>query len=142
MQHIARPEPTCRKCNTGMVLHRITPCAERYDIRLYGCHNCSGTLHMVEACTAVRASVRERRAVARHRVTSTGTIELSGGAVACVVRDISAAGVGLELARRVEIPQHFTLIVDGSHLPCEIIWRRQKRIGVAFKPTGAAAACG
>jgi hypothetical protein len=138
MQTITHPEPTCRKCNTGMVLHGITPCAERYDIRLYGCRNCSGTLHMVEACTAARASVRERRVVARHRVTTTGTIAFGGSATGCMVRNLSAAGAGLELTRGVEVSQHFTLIADGSHLPCSVIWHREKRIGVAFKPTLAA----
>jgi hypothetical protein len=140
MQQFAHPEPTCRKCHTGMVLHGIIPCAERYDIRLYGCLNCNLTLHMVEACTAVRASVLERRAVARHRVTTAGTIEFRGGAIGCMVRNVSAAGAGLDLPRRAGIPQHFSLIADGAHLPCSVIWRREKRIGIAFRSSRAVAA--
>ena len=34
----------------------------------------------------------------------------------------------------VGIHDSFTLVfpADGSHLPCRIIWREEKRIGVAF----------
>ena len=142
MQPTADPKPTCQKCNTGMVLHDKTRCAERYDMCLYSCLRCSGTLHMVEACTVARASMFERRVVARHRVITPGIIGFSGGTLACVVRNLSAAGAGLDVTRSLGIPQRVTLIADGSHLPCHIVWRSEKRIGIAFQPTGATAACG
>jgi hypothetical protein len=109
---------------------------------LYRCLSCSGTLHMVEACTAARAAMFERRVVARYRVITPGTIRVNGGILACIVRNVSAAGACLNITRCVGIPRRFILTADGSHLPCQVIWRGQTRIGIAFKPTGAAAACG
>jgi hypothetical protein len=34
----------------------------------------------------------------------------------------------------VGIPPAFTLVLDGSELakPCHVVWRKEKRIGVAF----------
>jgi hypothetical protein len=74
----------------------------------------------------------EKRAFPRHRLLKVGTIEFHGGAINCMVRNLSTAGAALDVASPVGIPEHFTLISDGSHLPCHVIWRKEKRIGVAF----------
>jgi hypothetical protein len=74
----------------------------------------------------------ENRIYQRHRVLKAGTIEFGGGAIDCMVRNISAAGAALDVTSPVGIPEHFTLITDGSHRPCRITWRKEKRIGVAF----------
>jgi hypothetical protein len=74
----------------------------------------------------------EKRTVSRHRVLKAGTIEFGGGAINCMVRNQSTTGAALDVASPVGIPEHFTLITDGSHLPCHVVWRREKRIGVAF----------
>jgi hypothetical protein len=33
-----------------------------------------------------------------------------------------------------DIPERFNLVflADGTHIPCHVIWRKEKRIGVAF----------
>jgi hypothetical protein len=126
------PEPTCRKCNTGMTLARVVPCAEGYAIWSYRCTNCSRTFHMVEARTADSACRSERRAVPRHNVIMSGTVEYRAGRFSCMVRDVSAAGARVDLTDRTKIPVRFTLIAEGSHLPCHLIWRDGRRIGVAF----------
>jgi hypothetical protein len=87
---------------------------------------------MVEASTPDGASALERRALLRHRVSSFATIGFGDGATPCRVRNVSAAGAGLDLAGSDEIPQHLTFIADGSRLPCHVIWRREKSIGIAF----------
>ena len=74
----------------------------------------------------------EKRTSQRHRVLKAGTIEFNGGGIDCAVRNLSATGAALEVASPVGIPAHFTLFTDGSHFPCRVIWRREKRIGVAF----------
>jgi hypothetical protein len=127
-----------------MALNGITHCAERHDLWSYSCLDCGGSFYMVGARTAVRASVPERRAVLRHRVVTAGTMEFfSGGAIACMVRNLSAAGAGLDLTHPIfEIPEYFTLIADGSRLPCHVIWRRKERTGIVFEPTGAPPTCG
>lgn len=74
----------------------------------------------------------EKRTSPRHRVLKAGTIEFNGGAIDCMVRNLSTAGAALDVTSPVGIPEHFTLIADGSHHPCHVIWRKEKRIGVAF----------
>jgi hypothetical protein len=115
-----------------MTLVHIVPCAEGYALWSYGCTNCSSTFHMVEARTADSACLSERRAVPRHSVTISGTVEFGAGRFSCMVRNVSAAGARLDLTGRARIPAHFTLIAEGSHLPCHLIWRKERRIGIAF----------
>jgi len=74
----------------------------------------------------------EHRISPRHRVLKAGTIEFGGGAIDCIVRNLSAAGAALDVSSPVGIPKHFTLIADGSHTPCHVVWRRGTRIGVTF----------
>ena len=116
-----------------MILNRIIPCAADYDIWSYACPECAGVFSMVEPRIADRSAVHERRAVHRHTVTTAATIELSHSAIACMVRNVSAAGACLGLTGQPQLPEHFTLIADGSSLPCHAIWRRRKQIGIAFR---------
>ena len=76
----------------------------------------------------------ERRTTPRHHVMKAGTIEFDGGSFTCVIRDLSIAGAGLDVASSVGIPDHFTLVLraDGLHFPCHVAWREERRIGVAF----------
>jgi hypothetical protein len=76
----------------------------------------------------------ERRDRARHRVLKAGTIEFGGGAISCTVRNLSDTGAALDVSSPVGIPDHFTLFVqvDGTHLACTVVWRKEKRIGVRF----------
>jgi hypothetical protein len=76
----------------------------------------------------------ERRAVPRQRVFKAGTIEFGGVAVDCTIRNISTIGAGLEVASPLGIPHEITLTIRA----CDerrhgyIVWRSEKRIGVAF----------
>jgi hypothetical protein len=75
-----------------------------------------------------------RQGKARHRVLKAGTIEFGGGAIDCTVRNLSGTGAALDVSSPVGIPDHFTLFVqvDGTHLACTVVWRKEKRIGVRF----------
>ncbi len=77
----------------------------------------------------------EKRVAPRHRVLKAGTIEFGGGAIDCTVRNVSNAGAALDVTSPIGIPEKFTLILpgDGRHFHCRIIWRRERRIGVAFE---------
>jgi len=48
---------------------------------------------------------------------------------------MSDAGAMLDVATVAGIPGYFTLIlhVDGRRMPCQVVWWREKRIGVAFE---------
>lgn len=115
-----------------MSLNGITPCADGYDMWSYRCVTCGDVLNMVGARTASSAAIAERRHMRRHPVVSAGTIETKAGAVACMVRNVSAAGAELSLPGQMRTRGHFTLVTEGSHLPCQIIWHRENRIGLAF----------
>ena len=74
------------------------------------------------------------RIAARHRTLKAGTIEFSGGAIDCLVRNLSATGAALEISNQVGVPETFVLLVpgDGLQLRCDVVWRKQYRIGVTF----------
>jgi hypothetical protein len=76
----------------------------------------------------------EKRDTGRNRVLKSGAIEFNGGAIDCVVRNISETGAALDVASPVGIPEHFILAIlpDGSRHRCRIAWRKDRRIGVAF----------
>ena len=76
----------------------------------------------------------DKRTAQRHRVLKVGTIEFGGGAITCMVRNLSEAGAALDVTSPVGVPEHFTLVFksDGLRKPCHIIWRKAKRIGIAF----------
>ena len=76
----------------------------------------------------------ETRTAPRRRMLKAGTIEFGGGAIDCTVRDISETGAALDVVTPLFIPDRFTLFVPTEHLkrPCQIVWRKEKRIGVTF----------
>jgi len=84
--------------------------------------------------SAYRNLMVEFRSALRHRVLKPGTIEFGGGAVNCLVRNLSATGAALEISSQVGVPETFVLRVpgDGLQLHCDVVWRKQYRIGVAF----------
>jgi hypothetical protein len=70
----------------------------------------------------------------RHRVLKSGSIHFGDVAIPCVIRNLSTAGVALEVESHVGIPDLFTLIVHAENKThsCTVIWRTEKRLGVAF----------
>ena len=63
-----------------------------------------------------------------------GSIEFSGLAIACLIRNQSETGATLEVVSAIELPAQFTLLVvpDRTTHSCTIIWRTGKMIGVKF----------
>ena len=78
--------------------------------------------------------MEERRAAPRQRVFKAGTIEFDGAAIDCTVRNISDRGAGLDVAGPCGIPHEVTLNILTRQVRqhCYVIWRNEKRIGVAF----------
>jgi hypothetical protein len=76
----------------------------------------------------------ERRMTPRKPVLMSGAIEFSGGTVNCLICDMSISGAALEISNPTDIPDRFNLFfkVDGTQVPCHVIWRKDERIGVAF----------
>lgn len=82
-----------------------------------------------------RDGIARRENDPRSRVLRTGTIEFSGGAIDCVVRNISKTGAALDVASPVGIPEQFNLLIPatGNRHFCQVAWRKDMRIGVAFR---------
>ena len=76
----------------------------------------------------------ERRAIPRNPVLMSGAIEFAGGAINCLIRNISISGAALDVTNPHDIPERFNLVfkADGTQIPCHVIWRQEERIGVAF----------
>jgi hypothetical protein len=79
--------------------------------------------------------MENNRAALRQRVLKSGSIEFNGGVIDCVVRNISETGAALEVASPLGIPETFNLLISGDHTTrqCQVAWRKDKRIGVAFR---------
>lgn len=79
--------------------------------------------------------LENHRAALRHRVLKSGSIEFHGGVIDCLIRNISETGAALEVASPVGIPETFNLVISGDHSrrACKVAWRKDKRIGVAFR---------
>jgi hypothetical protein len=78
--------------------------------------------------------MEERRATPRQRVFKAGSIEFDGSGVDCTIRNMSPAGAALDVASCVGIPHEVTLKILACNVRqhCFIVWRAEKRIGVAF----------
>ena len=76
----------------------------------------------------------ENRTTPRRRVFKSGWIAFDGGTIDCAVRNLSVKGAALDVVDPLLIPDRFNLVVPTDHLnkPCHVIWRYERRIGVAF----------
>jgi hypothetical protein len=74
------------------------------------------------------------RIAQRRRILKAGSIEFGGGAIDCTVRNVSETGAALEVVTPLFIPDRFTLSVQTEQMrrPCHVVWRKEKKIGVAF----------
>ena len=77
----------------------------------------------------------EKRDHRRQRILQAGTIAFNGSGIGCVIRNISATGAALEVESQIGIPGSFRLVIAAEHFnkSCRVLWRREKRLGVAFE---------
>ncbi len=81
------------------------------------------------------AQIRERRKRRRKALLSSAKIVCrnDGGAMLCVVLNISEGGAKLRPADMPSCPDKFTLQLGDSHTrECEVVWRNQAFLGVRF----------
>jgi hypothetical protein len=78
--------------------------------------------------------MEERRSTLRQRVFKAGTIEFDGSGIDCIIRNMSPLGAALNVPTPAGIPHEVTLNIVSRHerQNCHIVWRKEKRIGVAF----------
>jgi hypothetical protein len=78
--------------------------------------------------------MEQHRIAPRQRILKAGTISFGGAAIDCTVRNISATGAAVDVVTPLFIPDRFALFIqtDQFRRPCHIVWRKQRRMGVAF----------
>jgi hypothetical protein len=79
---------------------------------------------------------RETRVAPRRRVLKSGIIAFNDrySALPCTVRNLSATGAHLRAEGSINAPNTFELLIelDGFEANCEVLWRKDKDIGVRF----------
>lgn len=82
----------------------------------------------------MQQTLTERRRTPRHRVFKGGLIAFKGQSVACTVRNLSDGGANLDVDTAATVPETFTLVLESDKTirRCEMKWRADRRVGVAF----------
>jgi len=76
----------------------------------------------------------ERRLAPCKVTLMSGAIEVAGSTIGCLISNMSISGAALEITNSDGIPERFNLFfkADQTRIPCRVVWREVKRIGVAF----------
>jgi hypothetical protein len=76
----------------------------------------------------------DMRQVARRRILKTGKIHFGKSREVCTVRDLSAKGASIELARQINVPDYFTLVLEmeSAARKCTVVWRNGLQLGIQF----------
>jgi hypothetical protein len=70
----------------------------------------------------------------RRPILDKGLIRFGDMSMSCVIHNLSKGGVALDVGSQVGIPDQFTLIDVAAKkiYSCNVVWRKGRRIGVAF----------
>jgi hypothetical protein len=76
----------------------------------------------------------KNRRTYRRRVLKSATIEFERSAFSCTVRNISEVGAALDVPSSFGIPHEFQLVIETNQVTrqCQVIWRKENRLGVTF----------
>src|SRR5262249_59029040 len=79
-------------------------------------------------------SLDEKRGTQSQQILKAGTISFDGSGIDCIVRKMSGYGANLEVESQIGIPNSFDLVIDTEHSNhhCRVVWRKARRIGIAF----------
>jgi hypothetical protein len=77
----------------------------------------------------------EAQKASRARVLDMALIRFGEMSVGCVIRNLTDEGAALDVGPQSDIPDQFTLFVMSKKkiYSCNIVWRKNRRIGVAFR---------
>ncbi len=85
---------------------------------------------------ALKTEPEEPRLTARRRILKGGMVCFNDrhSTLPCAVRDLSEQGARLRLSGSGDAPDTFELFIelDGVWVDCDVIWRSNDEIGVAF----------
>ncbi len=80
--------------------------------------------------------MEERRGAGRQRMLKSGTVSPDGRTTVfdCVVRNMSETGARIKVQAQHAVPSNIIFMLKGSSIQAQaqVIWRRDKEIGLAF----------
>ena len=78
--------------------------------------------------------MEEKRKHQRTEINEPAYVSAGGSVMRCVVKNISSEGAAIDVDNPVFVPGQFRLVIasDSSTRDCQVIWIREKRIGLAF----------
>jgi hypothetical protein len=76
----------------------------------------------------------DKRAAPRERVFKAGQVSCGCERADCTVRNLSVTGAMIEIRTSDIIPHEIILDIlsRGARIPCHVVWRHYRRLGVAF----------
>jgi PilZ domain len=76
----------------------------------------------------------EKRKHQRTEINEPAYVSAGGSVMRCVVKNISPEGAAIDVDNPAFVPAKFRLVIasDSSTRDCQVIWIREKRIGVSF----------
>jgi hypothetical protein len=82
----------------------------------------------------LRFPMNERRISPHRGMLKSGQIAFTDKApkLECTVRNCSETGACLQISTTYGMPASFSLIIDGVHQSCRVVWRTETRLGVTF----------
>ena len=82
--------------------------------------------------------MEDKRRLRRTGVLKAGMISFAGATISCTVRNLIWSGAMLDVASPLGVPREFTLLISSDEVrhECRIVWIKERRIGVSFKPDG------
>lgn len=80
--------------------------------------------------------MEDKRKLRRTRVLKAGTISFGGSAISCTVRNLTKSGALLDVVSPLGVPREFTLVISSDDVRREsrVVWIKEQRIGISFKP--------
>lgn len=110
-------------------IHAVSQAALMSSVRV------SNVIHLSDLSGSANDSAENRRA-SRRKVLKGAVAAFNDRycSIACTVRDISATGARIRTDGSVSIPDTFELIIDldGFEVDCEVVWRKDRDLGVRF----------
>jgi PilZ domain len=78
--------------------------------------------------------MENKRISTRMRTLKAGKIAFGqgGASIDCILRNVSNHGACLEVESPLGIPAKFDLKIGTDSRPCSVMWRSERKIGVAF----------
>ena len=80
--------------------------------------------------------MKERRKHPRTEINEQAYVSAGGSVMSCIVRNISAEGVAIDVENPAFVPPRFRLVMaNGTAVyECSVTWIQKNRMGLTFAP--------